>query len=141
MLTFQRAGVAHTRLLTLCVCPPGAEPWATRTFVITRPLLEADSIGRFLSALQGCCEACWHGFLKFSTGPCNYISLDVGAVVDRGVLVDPASTDSLQSAFISKSNDMCCVYSLTLNNRLFIFCPTCLGDPISTITLGWSHTD
>ena len=92
MLTFQRVGAAHTRLLALCVCPPGAEPWATRTFVITRPLLEADSISRFLSALQGCCEACWHGFLKFSTGPCNYISLDVGAVVDRGVLVDPAST-------------------------------------------------
>lgn len=35
----------------------------------------------------------------------------------------------------------CCVYSLTLNNRLFIFCPTCLGDPIPTITLGSSHTD
>ena len=66
MFTFQRVGAAHTRLLTLCVCSPAAEPWATRTLVITRPLLEAaDSIGRFLSALQGCREACWHGFLVF----------------------------------------------------------------------------
>lgn len=109
--TFQRVGAAHTRLLTLCVRSPGAEPWATRTLVITRPLLETHSIGRFLSALQGCREASWHGFLKFSTGPCNYTSLDMGAVVDWRVLVDSASTRLMQSAFISKSNDnMLCVF-------------------------------
>lgn len=65
----------------------------------------------------------------------------MAAVVDPEFWLTLPPPDSLQSAFISKPNDTCCVYYLTLNNGLFIFCPTCLGDLSPTITLGSSHTD